>query len=144
MSARGNKSMAGTAAGVLRAMGVALPLVFVCGLVYGQQTPPVAVPVPPATPSAAPEAGAGTRVSLDRVVAVVNGDVILKSELDAEQRFAVFQPLREGAAATGDELINRLIDRDLILQQMRLQVEPPISDAEVDAQLAILRKNIPQ
>jgi hypothetical protein len=77
------------------------------------------------------------------VVAVVNGDLILESDLDEEARMAAFQPIRVQEAATREELIDRLIDRDLILQQMRLQPQPPITDAQVDAELGVLRKNIP-
>ena len=47
-----------------------------------------------------------------------------------------FQPFSEAKPpATREQLIERLIDRDLILQQMKLQPEPPITDAEVDAEL---------
>ena len=86
----------------------------------------------------------GAEVTLDRVVAIVNGDLILQSDVDAEQRLAAFEPFSQAKAATQDEVMERLIDRQLILQQMELQPEPPISDAEVDAQLATLRKAIPK
>jgi hypothetical protein len=33
--------------------------------------------------------------SLDRVVAIVNGDLILESDVEAEERFAAFQPFSE-------------------------------------------------
>jgi peptidyl-prolyl cis-trans isomerase SurA len=92
----------------------------------------------PAAPTSAP----AQRVPLDRVVAIVNGDLILESDLAAEQRLAAFQPFSESGTSR-DDLINRLIDRALILQQLRLQPEPAITDAEVDAQLATLRKGIP-
>ena len=45
---------------------------------------------------------------------------------------------------TRDQLIDRLIDRALITQQMALQPEPPITDDQVDTQLATLRKSIPK
>jgi hypothetical protein len=86
----------------------------------------------------------GAEVTLDRVVAIVNGDLILQSDVEAEQRFAAFVPFSEAKPATPEDLLERLIDRQLILQQMKLQPEPPISDAEVDAQLATLRKAIPK
>jgi hypothetical protein len=82
------------------------------------------------------------RVALDRVVAVVNGDLILESDLDEETRMAAFQPLRVQEAATREQLIERLIDRDLILQQIRLQPQAPIAEAQVDAELGVLRKSI--
>jgi len=94
-----------------------------------------AQPVP--LPAAAP-------VMLDRVVAIVNGDLILESDVEAEARFAAFQPFSEPQAATQEELLDRLIDRAVILQQMALQPEPRITDAQIDSQLALLRKGIPR
>jgi len=88
-------------------------------------------------------AGAGERVALDRVVAIVNGNLILESDLDEEARMAAFQPLGGQTAATREELIERLIDRALILQQIQLQPQAAITDAQVDAELAALRKSIP-
>ena len=96
------------------------------------------------TNTTAGAAGTGERVVLDRVVAVVNEDLILESDLDEEARMAAFQPLGGQTTATREELIERLIDRDLILQQIRLQPQPLITDAQVDAELGVLRKNIPR
>ena len=45
-------------------------------------------------------------VTLDRVVAIVNGDLILESDVDAEQRFAAFQPFSEAQRLRGSELID--------------------------------------
>ena len=87
---------------------------------------------------------ASPRVTLDRVVAVVNGDLILESDLDEESRMAAFQPFGERAATTREQLIDRLIDRYLILQQIRLQPPQPISDTQLDAELTVLRKSIPE
>jgi hypothetical protein len=64
--------------------------------------------------------------------------------VDGEERFAAFQPFSEPKPVARQELIGRLVDRALILQQMALQPEPPIADAQVDAELAILRKSIPR
>ena len=94
--------------------------------------------------AAQPGDATGAAVTLDRVAAMVNGDLILESDVDAEERFAGFQPFNEAKPVTREQLLNRLIDRALILQQMALQPEPPISDAEVDGQLAVLRKSIPK
>lgn len=81
---------------------------------------------------------------LDKVVAVVNGDIVLESDVEEERRFTAFQPYRDpGAAFLREKAIERLIDRTLILQQAKLQQEKPISDAEVDAELTTLRKDIP-
>jgi len=85
----------------------------------------------------------GERVTLDRVAAVVNGELVLDSDVDSERRFAAFQPFN-GSQPTQQRLMERLIDRALILQQMALQPQTPVPDAEVDAQLSTLRKTIPR
>jgi peptidyl-prolyl cis-trans isomerase SurA len=100
-------------------------------------------PAKPAGSASAPTPSVN-RFPMDRVVAVVNGDLILESDIEAEQRFAAFTPLRPDNTETRDKLIELLIDRDLILQQMKLQVELPVTDAEVDAELTNLKKNIPE
>ena len=80
---------------------------------------------------------------IDRVVAIVNDDLILESDVNEEQRFAVFQPYSDPAGSfTRAKAIQRLIDRDLIQQQARLQPRKPITDAEVAANLQDLRKDI--
>jgi hypothetical protein len=115
----------------------------------GQQTSPqnAVLPAVPAEAVPAGQSGSanklGEEITLDRVVAIVNGDLILESDVDAEQRFAAFQPFSEPEPVTRDKLIDRLIDRTLIQQQIALQPEPPITDAEVDAELSTLRKTIP-
>jgi peptidyl-prolyl cis-trans isomerase SurA len=115
---------------VTAALVLALVLALLHAVAYAGQA---ASPVAPAE---------GQRVPLDRVSAVVNGDLVLQSDVDAELRFAAFQPFSEPGTSR-EQLIERLIDRDLILQQLRLQPGLAITDAEVDAQLALLRKIIP-
>jgi peptidyl-prolyl cis-trans isomerase SurA len=88
--------------------------------------------------------GTGAEVTLDRVVAIVNGELILESDVESEESFAAFQPFSHAKPVSREEMINRLIDRTLILQQMALQPEAPITDAEVDAELTSLRKTIPK
>lgn len=82
---------------------------------------------------------------IDSVVAVVNGDVILESDVDEERRFEVIQPYRGSAAEfSRDRAVQRLIDRTLIQQQAALEPEQTaVSDAELDKQLQTLRKDIP-
>jgi peptidyl-prolyl cis-trans isomerase SurA len=100
-------------------------------------------PAPPAaaaTTSPIPVQG----VVLDQVVSVVNSELVLESDVDEERRFQAFQPFRDQSQAySRDKAIERLVDRTLILQQERLQPQPPITDAEVNEQLATLRKDIP-
>ncbi len=85
----------------------------------------------------------GQGIVLDRVVAVVNGDVILESDVDEERRFEEIQPYRGAADFSRDLAIQRLVDQTLILQQAELEPEDAIGDAELDAQIATLRKDIP-
>jgi parvulin-like peptidyl-prolyl isomerase len=93
--------------------------------------------------ASAPKAAAGPGVVLDRLVAVVNGDVILESDVDEERRFEEIQPYRAAADSTRARIIERLVDRDLILQQAALQPEDAIQAKDLDAQIATLRKDIP-
>jgi parvulin-like peptidyl-prolyl isomerase len=118
---------------------MALAFAVLCGQVcVGQVAGTAQGGSAPAVGAVAPK-----REPLDSVVAIVNGDLILESDLDAEQRMMAVQPFHDQTGVTREQLIDRLIDRDLILQQMRLQPEPPITDEQVDAELALLRKGIP-
>jgi peptidyl-prolyl cis-trans isomerase SurA len=123
-----------------RMAALAVLLAMLQGTAYAQQGQNTGA----AQAGAKESAGTGPEVTLDRVAAMVNGELILQSDVDAEERFAAFQPFNEAAPASRDDLLNRLIDRTLILQQMALQPEASISDAEVDQQLAVLRKSIPK
>lgn len=83
-------------------------------------------------------------VVLDRVVAIVNGDVVLESDVDEERRFEEIQPYREAGAFSREKAIQRLVDRRLILQQADFEPGDKVSDKELNAQLARLRKDIPE
>jgi peptidyl-prolyl cis-trans isomerase SurA len=89
------------------------------------------------------QANGGAGVVLDRLIAVVNEDLILESDVDEERRFEEVQPYRAVADSTRAKLIGRLVDRTLILQQAALEPEDVVADKELDAQLATLRKDIP-
>jgi hypothetical protein len=97
------------------------------------------------TPSSQPPAvQSGERGTvIDQVVVVVNGDLVLESDIDEERRFQAFQPFRDDSLAARDKMVERLVDRTLILQQEKMQPQPAIPDAEVTAQLDTLRKEIP-
>jgi peptidyl-prolyl cis-trans isomerase SurA len=88
-----------------------------------------------------PQPGQG--MLLDRVIAVVNGNVILDSDVDEERRFEEIQPYRAMNVFTRDKAIERLIDRALILQQAALEPEDAVPDKDLDDQLQTLRKDIP-
>lgn len=109
---------------------------------------------PDPNPSAQEKAGApnphaevspkGPAPVLDRVVAIVNGDLILDSDVDEERRFSAFEPYSDSSASfSREKAIERLINRNLILQQIKLQPEVQVSDAGVTKQIDQLRKTIP-
>jgi peptidyl-prolyl cis-trans isomerase SurA len=105
------------------------------GLVAAAQT----LPIPP---SPIPQGA----VVLDHVVAVINGSVILQSDVDEELRYAVLQPFSVNSDRnTPQRALQRLIDRDLILQQMKVAapVDPPTPE-EVQQRLTELRLLIPE
>jgi hypothetical protein len=85
-------------------------------------------------------------VVLDHVVAVINGSVILQSDVNEEMSYAVLQPFSgDSSRNTPQRALQRLIDRDLILQQMQSAetVTPPTPE-EVQQRLIELRGVIPE
>lgn len=100
-----------------------------------------ATPAPVATPSMMPRVP-GTQ--LDRVVAIVNDDLILDSDVNEELRLQAFDPYHTSSEKLSNtRAIERLINRTLILQQVKLQPEEGPSDAAVNKQIDELRKDIP-
>jgi hypothetical protein len=90
---------------------------------------------------------AQSSVLLDRAVAVVNGHLILASDLDDEIRLSVLDPNQGGQGPlTPQRALEQLISRSLIEQQIRQEdaqtIEP--SQAEVDARLAQIREQLPE
>ncbi len=110
---------------------------------YGQQSsaPPVAAPVA-SIPAPVPKGA----VVLDHVVAVINGSVILQSDVDEEMRYAVLQPFSiDSTRNTPQRALQRLINRDLILQQMETaQTVTPPTPEEVQQRITQLRGFIPE
>ncbi len=96
-------------------------------------------PTQPTIPKPPPASG----VLVDQVLAVVNGDLVLESDVEEERRFTAFQPYRDPAGFSRDRAIERMIDRTLILQQAKLQPENAVTLDEARAQLATIRKDIP-
>jgi peptidyl-prolyl cis-trans isomerase SurA len=102
-------------------------------------------PAPLAPPQAVQKMPAVAGTQLDRVVAIVNDQLILDSDVDQERRLEALQPYHASTEPfSRDQAIERLIDRDLILQQVQLQPQDKISDSQVETELDALRKNIPQ
>ncbi len=85
-------------------------------------------------------------VVLDRVVAVVNNQAILASDLDDEIRLSALDPAGAGLGVlTRKRALEQLISRALIQQQIRVEdaqaADPP--QAEVDTRLAEIRRQLP-
>jgi peptidyl-prolyl cis-trans isomerase SurA len=84
----------------------------------------------------------GTQV--DRIMAIVNGELILDSDVEQERRFSTLLPYGEASGAfTRTKALGRLINRDLILQQLKLQPQDPITDEDAAKDLNSLRKELP-
>ena len=83
---------------------------------------------------------------LDHVVAVINGSVILQSDVTEEMSYAVLQPFGlDNTRNTPQRALQRLIDRDLILQQMETaQTVTPPTPEEVHQRITQLRGVIPE
>ncbi len=122
-------------------------MVLMSAAAWGQQTSaaPAAAAVSPVAsiPPAPIPKGA---VVLDHVVAVINGSVILQSDVDEEMAYAVLQPFSiDSARNTPQRALQRLIDRDLILQQMQTaQTVTPPTPEEVQERITQLRGLIPE
>ncbi len=105
----------------------------------------------PATAST-PKAGAAPTMpklngpQLDRVVAIVNNDLVLDSDVAEEERFEQLQPIGLSGSARGafdrNRAIERLIDRALILQQAKMEPGLEVSDGELDKDVVGLRKDL--
>jgi hypothetical protein len=126
----------------LLAIPVAIP-VLLAGRVWAGQTAATQTATASQGNGGVAKGGPEPGVVVDRLVAVVNGDVILESDIDEERRFEEVQPYRSITSVTRDRIIERLIDRRLILQQAALEPEDVVPDKDVDAQIATLRKDIP-
>ena len=102
---------------------------------------PKTAPVPQAAAPTLPTV-AGTPI--DQADAIVNGDLILDSDVDQERRFATLLPYGEASGKySRNEAMERLINRDLILQQARLQPDLAVSPEAAKKDLDALRKAIP-
>jgi peptidyl-prolyl cis-trans isomerase SurA len=119
----------------------AVVLILACLVPAAAQSPAPQSPGPPASTGPAP-------VVLDRVVAVVNNQAILQSDLDEEMRLSILEPNQRGpapSAETPESALRRLISRTLIRQQIReedAQTAEP-SEKDVDDRIAELRRQLP-
>ncbi len=83
-------------------------------------------------------------VVLDSVIAIINGDVLLQSDVEEERRFESLQLLPE-SEDNDVRAAQHLITRTLILQQMKAQdqTSPNITDADVAKLVAEVKKQQP-
>jgi hypothetical protein len=109
---------------------------------HGEATSLGEVATLPSDPLQPPVRGAGGIVA-DQVIGVVNGDLILESDVNEERRFEAFEPFTLPGSFSRDRAISRLIDRTLILQQAKLQPDQVVTTEQAEAQLAMLRKDLP-
>lgn len=115
--------------------------VAVCGYANSNQLHAQTTAAPTADrPAATP----GTPVVLDRVVANVDGQAILASDVDDEMRFSALQPEFEPPSDnTPQRALERVIDRNLIDQQRALQPGvAEISQKEVDQSIREMQTGI--
>jgi peptidyl-prolyl cis-trans isomerase SurA len=84
---------------------------------------------------------------IDRIIATVNGRVILQSDWDEALCYEALLTNRTPAQFTDDDrraVLDRLIDQELLREQMKSAEFPHVTDAEVAARIAAARKQYPQ
>lgn len=93
-----------------------------------------------------PDLRAENKITVDRVVAVVNRQAILQSDLDDEMHLSVLDPSTSGPVKeTNAAALERLISRALIQQQIQqenLQAAEPTA-AEISSRLEEIRTEVP-
>lgn len=118
-------------------MGLLLAAATAAGI--GCLSPDVRAQQPAAAPTAPP-------ALLDRVIAVINGDVLLESDLEEEMHYATLQPYTVPPGQNNrTRALQRLINRTLILQQIREMNMQNLQPAEsaIMQRIAEMRKQIP-
>jgi peptidyl-prolyl cis-trans isomerase SurA len=84
---------------------------------------------------------------IDRIIATVNGHVILQSDWDEALCYEALLTNRTLAQITDDDrraVLDRLIDQELLREQMKSSDFAHATDAEVSAKAAEARKQYPQ
>jgi len=93
----------------------------------------------------APERGSAEVI--DRIIATVNGHIILQSDWDEALCYEALLTNRNLDQFTDDDrriVLDRLIDQELLHEQMKSADFPHANDAEVAARVADARKQYPQ
>jgi hypothetical protein len=79
---------------------------------------------------------------IDRVLAVVSGDLILLTDVNAAREFGLV-PIEGTAADPSNEILSRLIDRALVLAEVERFAPPEPESAAVDAEIQRIRARFP-
>jgi len=84
-------------------------------------------------------------IVLDSVIAIINGEVLLQSDLQEEMDMAAIQPLSlPPGKGLERRAARRLINQALLVQQMKDQgMAGGVTDQEVQENIAALRKQLP-
>ncbi len=93
-----------------------------------------------------PAAAAASQV-IDRIVATVNGRIILQSDLDEALCYEALLSNRSLADLGDDDrraVLDRLIDQELLREQMKSADFPHATDGEIIARIAEARKQYPE
>ncbi len=89
----------------------------------------------------------GSAEVIDRIIATVNGHIILQSDWDEALCYEALLTNRNLDQFTDDDrriVLDRLIDQELLHEQMKSADFPHATDAEVAARVADARKQYPQ
>jgi hypothetical protein len=89
---------------------------------------------------------AGAAEVIDRIVATVNGHIILLSDWEDALRYQAFssgRPLDGMSAEDRKSALDRLIDQELLREQQRASDAQPSSPEEVEQRVAEIRKQYP-
>src|ERR1700676_5161114 len=81
---------------------------------------------------------------LDRIVATVNGHVILQSDWDDELRYECFMSGRKLSDATSGETtpaLDRLIDQEILREQMHATEVKPAGAEQIKKQIDFLKSD---
>src|ERR1700692_180905 len=81
---------------------------------------------------------------LDRTVATVNGHVILQSDWDDELRYECFMSGRKLSDATSAErkpALDRLIDQEILREQMHVTDVGPAGPEQIEKQMELLKSD---
>lgn len=127
----------------LAILGLTLALAPMAMAAPAQTSAQASASTTPQADSPAPASG-NQPVVLDRVIAIVNGQVLLQSDVEEERRLAALSPLRVPPGKdTNTAAAHRLIRRTLVLEQMKQQDQPTtVSGAETESGLKKLRATL--